>query len=117
MGSYSELYIGDSAMSWKYYVPDVLGLLFEVDDYRSFPLSDELLDPEDDTYYEHQFHTTCGQARSRLATLGIDTKFLRAVHDTWFSFDYDWFLEQFDDRTGSYIYRKYGKERGAKLLE
>lgn len=110
MGSYCNLFVGDTDFSWKGIVPEVTGLLFQCSDYRSSPIQ-----PEDDgttpesRAFEHRFITDCGSAKQRLVDRGISLDFLRALHVWAFGFDSDAFRNSLEFRCESYLKEKLGE--------
>jgi hypothetical protein len=114
MGSYCNLFIGSKDFSWKGVIPDVTGLIFDCNDYRSAPLETE--DDDEDTYCEHRLITDCASAKKRLAGRGILLDLLKRLHFWAFAFDFEEFKNALEYRCESYLEEKLGQRFRPKHL-
>ncbi len=81
MGTYCNLYIGSTNLAWKDYIPEVVSLFFDVEDYCS------TYDVEN-KFTEHKFITTCEKAVIRLEKFGISADTMRCLHFEYYAFNY-----------------------------
>jgi Holliday junction resolvase-like predicted endonuclease len=99
MGVYCNLFIGSKDYSWKGYIPDIIALLFDKDDYRS-------IYDEDNKLSEHKFVTNCGNATTRLLDIGINLETFRNLHFEYYAFNYKNYKDNLRYRCSSYLSRE-----------
>lgn len=77
MGHYSNLYVGDEELSWKYHVPPYVSFLFDKADY--YEESDEL-DTEEVLFFGYS--TTTSEALKKLDKWGFDWELIESFYNS-----------------------------------
>ncbi|MEP2446612.1 MAG: restriction endonuclease [Balneola sp.] len=78
MGHYSNLYIGDEELSWKYYLPPYVSFLFGKDDYFQ---ETEVID-EKEEFLHFGYKTSCEQALNKLDKWGFDWELIETFYNS-----------------------------------
>jgi hypothetical protein len=95
-----ELHIGPKTISWDYSFPDVLGLLFESENY-------ETKYNEAEGWREHSYVTTCGDAVDKLNKHNITLNKLRRHYFLYYRFRMSRYRLIIQSKCESYLSAKY----------
>lgn len=95
-----ELHIGQQTISWDYFFPDVLGLIFESENY-------ETNYNEAEGWREHSYVTTCGDAVDKLDKHIINLEKLRRLYFLYYRFNMSRYRLIIQSNCESYLSAKY----------
>lgn len=105
-----NLLIGPKLISWKNAFPDVLGLLFESENYETHY-------NEEEGWRQHKFVATCGEVIDRLNGHNITLNTLRRLYFLYYRFNLSEYRQILQYKCDSYLRAKYDKPVDFRFVE